>query len=326
MTMPYARSFAAGLLALATIGTAASAAAQAWPAKPIQIIIPAAAGSGPDVTMRTYTDRMSKNLNQSVVITNRPGANGIIGAQAAAKAPADGYTFFEASIGQLVVNKYPIKDLGYDPDKDFVPVAMLGRAPYMVLVNPDLPIKSLGDLVAFEKERAGKVFFAYEGSSVQAATAYLIKTMNIRGDLVSYVSPVQAINDTIGGLAHVHIQGTAIGLTHVNSGKLRPIAVTTDVRIPQIANVPTMNESYPGFGSFEAWLMLVAPAGTPPDAVRAMSAEIGKVGSTPELQQIHSNIGFLKLNDFSPTAAAAFLKAQSEQFAKMAAAANLKPE
>ena len=155
------------------------AMAQSWPNRPVQFIVPAAAGSGPDVTLRAYTDKVAKSIGQPVLVLNRPGAQGAIGAQAAAKEAPDGHTFFLASLGQLIANKYTMKTPGYDPDKDFVPVAVLGRAPYIVLVNPNLPVRSLADLVKFDRENAGKVSLAYEGSSVLAGSSHLKRLMGL---------------------------------------------------------------------------------------------------------------------------------------------------
>ena len=302
------------------------AMAQQWPSRPVQFIVPAAAGSGPDVTLRPYTDRIAKSIGQPVVVLNRPGAQGAIGAQATAKEPPDGYTFMLASLGQLVANKYTMKTPGYNPDKDFVPVALLGRAPYMVLVNPSLPIHSLADLAKYDRENPGKLSLAYEGSSVLAGSAHLKRLMGLSLELVGYNSPLQAIQDTIGGIAQVHVQGTAIGLSFATNGKLRAIAVTTDKRLPQLASVPTVNESYPDFGSFEAWLMIVAPANTPPDIVQRMSVEIARAGDSQELRDLFSKLGFFDNEDRTPQATAAYLKQQNDQFAKMAKAADLKPE
>src|SRR4051812_13917955 len=185
----------------ALLVSSAAAMAQPWPSRPVQIIVPAAAGSGPDVTLRAYTEKMAKNLGQPVVVLNRPGAQGAIGAQATAKEPPDGYTFMLGSLGQLIANKYTMKAPGYDPDKDFVPVALIGRAPYIVLVNPSLPIQSLADLAKYDRENPGKVSLAYEGAAVLAASAHLKRLMNLSLQLVAYNSPLQAIQDTIGGTA-----------------------------------------------------------------------------------------------------------------------------
>jgi tripartite-type tricarboxylate transporter receptor subunit TctC len=260
------------------------------------------------------------------VVLNRPGAQGAIGAQAAAKEPGDGYTFMLSNLGQLIANKYTMKNPGYDAEKDFVPVAIIGRAPYMILVNPNVPIRSLADLVKYDRENPGKLSLAYEGASAFAGSAYIKSVMGLSMELVGYNSPLQAIQDTIGGTTQLHLQGTAIGLSFATSGKLRPIAVTTDKRLPQLADVPAMNDSYPGFGSFEAWLMIVAPAHTPPDIVKRMSVEIARASETQELRDLFRNLGFFDEDDRTPETAAAFWKQQSELFAKMAKAANLKPE
>ncbi|MGZ5803279.1 MAG: Bug family tripartite tricarboxylate transporter substrate binding protein [Xanthobacteraceae bacterium] len=278
------------------------------------------------MTLRAYTDKIAKSIGQPVLVINRPGAQGAIGSQATIKEPPDGYTFMLASLGQLVANKYTMKSPGYDADKDFVPVALLGRAPYMVLVNPSLPVRSLADLAKYDRENPGKISLAYEGAAVLAGSAYLKRLMGLSLELVAYNSPLQAIQDTIGGTTQVHMQGTAIGLAYATSQKLPAIAVTTDKRLPQLADVPTVNESYPGFGSFEAWLMIVAAANTPPEIIQRMSVEIARAGDTQELRDLFSKLGFFDNEDRTPQAAVAYLKQQNEQFAKMAKAADLKPE
>ena len=162
------------LLALPSTGHA-----QVWPNRHIEIILPTSAGSGPDVTMRSYTDKVAKSLGQPIVINNRPGASGAIAAQAAARSQPDGHTFLLASPAQLIINKYVLKDLPYDPDVDLVPVSLLNRAPFIVLTSPRLPIRSLGDLVAYDKANRGKVFVSHEGATGKATAAYVNKVMGL---------------------------------------------------------------------------------------------------------------------------------------------------
>jgi tripartite-type tricarboxylate transporter receptor subunit TctC len=308
------------------VGLSSAVLAQAWPTKPVTVIVPAAAGSGPDVSLRLYTDRLAKAIGQPVIVKNVVGASGAIGAQTAAKSPPDGYTFFMGSNGQLVVNKYTMKTPGYDAEKDFVAVALLNRAPYMLLVNPALPINSVAELGTYAHSNRGKAFLAYEGSSVQAIAAYTKQVLSLPIDLVAYNSPLQAIQDTLGGSAQFHIQGTAIGLAFVTDQRLRALAVLAAERLPQLANVPTMNELYPNFGAFDAWLAIVAPAGTPPDIVKRMSAELHAIGSQDDLRAMFNKLGFFEETDRSPERTAAYIKSQTEQFAKMAAVADLKAE
>jgi tripartite-type tricarboxylate transporter receptor subunit TctC len=302
--------------------------AQGWPNRHIEIILPTAAGSGPDVTMRSYTDRIAKGLGQSIIINNRPGASGAIAAQAAARSQPDGYTFFLASPAQLIFNKYVLKDLPYDPDTDFVPVSLLNRAPFIVLTNPRLSIKSLGDLVAYNKTNRGNVFVSHEGATGKATAAYLNKVMDLEMTLVPYVNAVKAITDLVGGSAdvHLHVQGSALALPFAKDGRLQALAVTSSSRFEQLPDVPAMSEVYPSFGNFETWLMLLAPKGTPDAVIRRMSSEIGRVAQIDEMKQLFRNLGVLPADSGSPEAAVKFLREQNLQVAKMAAAAALKPE
>jgi tripartite-type tricarboxylate transporter receptor subunit TctC len=278
------------------------------------------------VPVRMYTERLAKTIGQPVLVINRVGASGAIGAQAAAKASPDGYTFLVVSAGHMIVNKYTIKDPGYDPDKDFVPVALLNRAPYMLLANPALPINSVPDLITYTRSDPGKAFLAYEGSSIQAIATYTKKVLDLPIGLVAYNSPLQAIQETISGSVQLHIQGTAIGMAFVTDQKLRALALVSEKRLPQLAGVPTMNEFYPNFGAFDAWLAVMAPTGTPPEIVKRMSAEIHAIGSRDDMRATFNKLGFFEEADRSPEWTAAYIRSQAEQFAKAAAVAELKAE
>ena len=301
---------------------------QSWPNRHIEIILPSSAGSGPDVTMRSYSDKIAKSLGQSIIINNRPGASGVIAAQAAARSQPDGYTFFLASPAQLILNKYVLKDLPYNPDVDFVPVSLLNRAPFIVLTNPRLPIKSLRDLVAYNKANPGRVFLSYEGATGKAIASHLNKVMGLEMNLVPYVNPVTAIQDLVGGNAdtHVHVQGSALALPFAKDGRLRALAVTSGGRFEQLPDVPAMNELYPDFGDFQTWLMLLAPKGAPDAVIRRMSSEIGSIAHLNEMKGLFHNLGVLPAESGSPEAAAKFLREQNVQVAKMAAAALFRPE
>jgi tripartite-type tricarboxylate transporter receptor subunit TctC len=304
-----------------------SAFAQEWPKRRnIEIIVPAAAGSGQDATMRVYTDKLQQNLGQSVIVTNRGGASGTIGASTAARAAPDGYTFVMLSPGQLIVNKYTIKNLNYDPDKDFKPVALLNLAPYFILINPSMPFRDLNQLVAYAKDNHDKVFIAYESATVKAIATHLLNTLGINLTLVPYVNPPQLMQDLLVGNVQMSIQGSALGLAFVKDGRTPALAVTGAKRFPATPNIPTVAESHPAFGSFDTWLMLLAPAGTPDDVVQRMSQEIKKIAALPDTGKLFENLGLSPADDYSPEAAAAFVKQQNEQFATMAKLSDLKPE
>ena len=265
----------------ATVALLVSSAvmAQPWPSRPVQFIVPAAAGSGPDVTLRAYTDRWRKASGNPSWSSTDPAPKVPLDHRPRPRSRRTDIHSCLASLGQLVANKYTMKTLGYDPDKDFVPVALIGRAPYMVLVNPNLPVRSLADLVKHDRENPGKVSLAYEGSSVLAGSALSQASYGFK-------SGTGCLQFTASGHSRYngrHRTGACAGNGHRfvvcdSAQKLRAIAITTDKRLPQLSDVPTVNESYPDFGSFEAWLMIVAPANTPPDVVQRMSAEIARAG------------------------------------------------
>ena len=233
----------------------APAFAQEWPKRRnIEIIVPAAAGSGQDATMRVYTDKLAQNLGQSVIVSNRGGASGTIGASAAARSTPDGYTFVMLSPGQLIVNKYTIKSLKYDPDKDFTPVALLNLAPYFVIINPTMPFRDLNQLAAYAKGNREKAFIAYESATVKAIATHLLKRLEIDLTLVPYVNPPQLMQDLLAGNVQMSIQDSALGLAFVKDGRTLALAVTGARRFSATPDVDIHSRRHDGTG-------LVASAG-----------------------------------------------------------------
>ncbi len=311
----------------AAVGFAAAPShAQSWPSRGIEIVVAAAAGSGPDASLRLYTERLAKNLGQSVIVNNRPGGSGVVGVQAALRATPDGHTFFLGTPSQLIINKYILKDLPYNPDTDLVPVSLLGLSPYIVLSNPQLPAKNLQELVAYDRANPGKTFLAYEGAAAKGGAAYFKKVTGTDVSLVPYVNPNQSMTDTLAGQVQLTIQGAVLSVPLAKEGKLRALAVTGDKRYEFLPDVPTMNETFPQFGNYTTWIMVLAPKGTPADAVQRMSTELGRISQMEETKQAFRNLSILVAESATPDYAASFLREQSAQFAKMAAAAELKPE
>src|SRR4051812_19471771 len=202
---------------------AAGAHAQTWPAKPIRIIVGSAAGSGPDTLTRNLADRLSKALGQPVVVDNRPGANGVIAAQAGAKAPADGYTFLLATSSSFSVNRYTIKSLPYDPIKDFAPVILVATGGLALVGNPKAPVKTLAEVVAFDKAQPGKLSVATEGPVAGNLLAYLNKSLGTKLVQIPYNSPVQAMTDTIGGRTELSVQSIIVATPFIKRGEIHPI-------------------------------------------------------------------------------------------------------
>lgn len=269
--------FAIALLCLPTV-----VSAQQWPDRPIRIFVAQGAGGGQDTIIRFIADKVSPIVGQQIIVENRPGAGAIIGMQAAARAPADGYNFAMTSSAAMASNPHLVKALPYDPLKDFTPVALLTRPGFAISVNAKLPIKTLADIVEIEKKTPGKLSAVIDGprNATGLTAAYLNKVTGANIRLVPYTSSAQGLQDTIGGNVDIYIQTTGLHVPHINAGNLRPIAVSGNRREPSLPQVPTVGESYPGF-SLVGWLMISAPTGTPKEAVDKMNGAFDRVLKDP---------------------------------------------
>ena len=270
------------LLTLIAVLVAQTAWCDAWPSKPVRILVGQGAGGGQDIIARYLADRLGAALGQQIIIENRPGAAGIIGTQAAARALPDGYTFLVGSSAALASNPFTVKSLPYDPVKDFVPVALLTRPGFLISVNAKRPIKTLADLVAIGRSEPGKLSVVIDGTrnATGLVAAYLKKVTGADFTLVPYTSMMQGLQDTVAGTTDVFIQAAGIAKPYIDSGALRPIAVTAPTREPVLPDTPTVGETYPGF-SLVGWLIVAAPAGTPPDALERMNRELDRILKTP---------------------------------------------
>jgi tripartite-type tricarboxylate transporter receptor subunit TctC len=276
------RSLCAVMLAVAWLG---SAAAQAWPSKPLRWIVPFAPGGANDITARVVAERLNQALGQPVVVENRPGAAGTIGVELVAKSPADGYTVVSSSDTiTLAPHLYP--KIGFHPIKDFVAVTQLARQPVVLAVHPSLGVSSLAELVAFVKKNPGLGYAtAGAGSQQHIAAEWFASLAGIQLTHVPYKGGGQAITDLVGGQVKLASLGAAPLAPHYKSGKLKLLAQTTDTRSPLLADVPTYQEM--GFRalSIEQWQGVFLPAGTPKEIVARLHAEIVKVLAEPKVQE-----------------------------------------
>jgi tripartite-type tricarboxylate transporter receptor subunit TctC len=266
---------------------------QAWPARPVKVIVSQAAGGAPDTICRLVTDRLSKALGQQFVVENRPGSGNIVGAQAAARSAPDGYTIFFATAAALVTNPYTFKSLPYDPIKDFTPVAMVAKGPFFVLAHPSVPVKTLAELVAYDKANPGKLTFATDGprNFSGMVAAWLNKLMGTQILAVPYANMPQGVQDTLAGRTQLVVLAVPAAAPFIKRGDLRPLAETFARRIPGYEQVPPVAETFPGF-EFIGWFAFVAPAGTPADVVQKMNREIDRVLKEPEVSQRLATLGF----------------------------------
>jgi tripartite-type tricarboxylate transporter receptor subunit TctC len=273
-------------IAAALLATALPAAAQDYPAKPILMLMPLQAGSAVDIMMRIVAQKMSDNLGRQVVIENQPGAAGMIGAERVKRAPPDGYTvgILNDSILTMIPN---IRQVPYDPVKDFVPVSVVAGITWVMVVNNDLPVKTVPDFIALAKSRPGKIDYSSGGSgspqhvameAFKAATGTYVVHIPYRG-------ATQAALDVISNQVQVHFSAVSIVQPHIKAGRMRALAVPSPKRSPLLPDVPTMAEAgVPGFEWF-TWASTVVPVGTPKPIVDRLNAEVVKAVNAPDVRE-----------------------------------------
>lgn len=254
------------------------AISQTWPQRPIQLYVSQGAGGGQDSIARYLADKVASILGQPILIENRPGAGGIIGTQAAARATPDGYNFAITSSATMSSNPHLVKNLPYDPLNDFVPVAMISKPGFLISANPTRPFSTLAELINHERKSPGSVTVAVDGNrNASGLTAgFLNRRAGINIRLVPYSSPAQGLQDTISGNVDLFISPPGVQLSHIAAGKLRPIAVSGVSREISLPDVPMISETLPGF-QILGWLMISAPKGTPDEPVTRMNAAFDRV-------------------------------------------------
>ncbi len=319
------------ILALCAAGAGAAAApltasAQAWPQKPVTLIVSQAAGASPDVMARMVADRLSRRLGQGVVIENKPGGANVIGATAAARAAPDGYTYFFATSAALVANPFLIEKMTYDPIKDFAPVTLVTRSHQVIVAHPDTPLKTLADLIAFDKKEPGKLSIAVD--SPRNLAGVTAQALNRRAGLNLVLVPYPNINvglqDTIAGRAGIGVFSMSIVETQIREGTLRALALASNKRADNMPDVPAAAETIPGF-DFSGWFMLMAPTGTPAGIIQRMNAEVREVVKDERIREMGPKLGF-GIETGTPEEAASFLREQTEAWRKITTELGLKPQ
>jgi len=282
----------------ALIGTAllcgtAAAFAQAYPNKPIRAVVPFAAGSATDQIGRAFAEKMSQALGQQVVVDNKPGASGMLGADIVAKAPADGYTILIGTNSTNAALKFLMKKLPYDQDTAFAPVAYIGSVPLMVAVNTNVPAKTLKEFVDLAKAKPGEVSFAYASTSQQVSSEMLSSMAGIRMNAIPYKSGPAAMTDLIGGQVNMFTADFAVTVPQHKAGKIRGLAVTSSKRVPVVPELPTVNEAL-GLKDYEliAYFAVFAPAGTPRDVVMRLNQAVNAAAGSKDVQEKFAATGF----------------------------------
>ena len=266
---------------------ASLAAAQAWPSKPIKYIVPFAPGGTTDILARTIGDKLSVVLGQPVIIENKPGAGGSVGAEVTARAAPDGYTIMGGTISTHAINASLYSNLPYDPVRDFVPITLIARVPNMPVINPAIPANDVKELIALMKARPGTFTFASSGNGTsQHLSGELFKSMaGVEMQHIPYKGSPPALQDVMGGQVSMTFDNITTAWPLTKGGKLRALAVTTAKRSPIAPDVPTLAEA--GLVGYEigSWQGVFAPAGTPPAIVRRLNAEIVKIINAPDVQE-----------------------------------------
>jgi len=314
---------AAGLILMAA---AATAQAQAYPGKPIRWIVPFPPGGSTDILARVVGQKLTESWGQQVVVENRGGAGGTLGAAEAARSPADGYTLLMGAIHHTIATSvYP--KLPYDFQKDFAPITVVAIVPNVLVVNPSVPAKTTKELIAYAKANPGKLTY---GSAGMGTAHHLIgELFNLRAGVeivhVPYKGSAPAIADLIGGQVSIMYDTVASCLPHVKSGKLRPLAVATARRSVALPDVPTIAESaLPGF-EVTTWFGALAPAKTPPDVVARLNAEMVKILAMPDVRKRLLEAGAEPVGNTSAEMAAQ-IKRETEEFGKIVKQAKITAE
>jgi tripartite-type tricarboxylate transporter receptor subunit TctC len=289
MNMAFIKKTALVVIGLAMAGLAA---AQKYPAKPITVIVPQAAGGANDTIARVVAQKLSEQLGQSVVIENRVGAGGNVGTAAAAKARPDGYTVMITADSAQVINPFLYQSTGFDPVKDFEPVAPLARAGYVLVAHPSFPANNVSELVALAKAAPGKYAIASAGNGTlnHLIAEMLQKAADIKLVHVPYRGAAAAATDVVGGQVPLSVQSMPSSIGFIRAGKLKVLGVVNERRLPALPDAPTIGETIKGFGA-TPWYGMFAPAGTPKDIIRLLQDEVAKALDSAEAKDKLAVVG-----------------------------------
>ena len=295
---------------------AAPAQAQ-YPNRPVTIVVPLAAGSGMDILVRLYADKLSQSLGKPVIVENRPGASLMLAANAVAQAVPDGHTLLVSTSSAMAINLTLFKQVTYDPDRDFIPISLYVKSPFILVVNPDLPAKSVPELIKHIKENQGKLSYSSPGAGVaqHLSMEYMKNQFALEITHVPYRATPQSIQDIAAGHIAMGYAEAGASLPLIKDGKLRALAVSSLTRLPLLPDVPPFAEAAPAPG-FEAvsWHMLLAPAKTPRDIVDRLHDEMKRIMADPDLRKRIETIGLIPFNTPSVEDTRAYRRAEQEKW------------
>jgi tripartite-type tricarboxylate transporter receptor subunit TctC len=308
------------ILAVFFLAACGTAFAQTWPAKPVKMVVSTGPGLATDIVARILADRLSRNMGQQFVVENMAGAAGNIGAQAVARAAADGYTQLFTGGGVMITNALAFKSLPFDPVRDFAPVAMITESGgFVVSVNPALPAKNLAELIAAANAQPGKYSYAVDSSNIYAAIIGKLLNKMAGLDIVEipYKSTPQALQDTVAGRTQIIISAVAPVEPFAKNGKLRRLAVSSARRMPGLDEVPTMAETLEGFKVDGGGFAVVAPAATPAEIVQRLNRAIAVVLRDAEFEKQMFSLGQTAGNGASPEAVAEYLRTERDRWGRI---------
>jgi tripartite-type tricarboxylate transporter receptor subunit TctC len=296
----------------------------AWPDRPLRIIVTFPAGTQTDILTRLYAAPLAERLGQPVVIDNRGGGQGQIGIRAALAAPADGHTLVMVGVSTGASAPHMIKDLSYDPLRDLQPVALVADAPYLLVVDPRLPVRSLAELIAYAKARPGQLNFGYGAPSRQIVGGLMAHMAGLEVTEVSYRGQPEALNDTAQGRLSYTFSDLGDALVWAREGRVRAPAVSTAERSPLAPEMPSVAETLPGFG-LSVWFMLAGPIGIPPAVVQRLNTEVAAVLAEPSLRAKLAVQG-LDIRQEDPARLRAFLAAEIENWGRVVKTLGIQPQ
>ncbi|MDB5862978.1 MAG: hypothetical protein JWO70_784 [Betaproteobacteria bacterium] len=307
------------------LALASSASAQSWPSRSVRIVVPFQPGGGTDIQGRLLAKKLTESMGQSFVVDNRSGAGGLIGAEIVAKAPPDGYALLFSS-ASLAVNATLVKKLPFDPLKDLAPVSLLSSAPLVLVVHPSVPAKTVQELVALAKKHKGKLNAASNGSGTTShlAIEMLKQAAGIDVVHVPYKGGGPAVTAMMAGEVELRFSGQLAVIPHVRSGRVRPLAIASSRRSTLLPDLPTLASLYPGFDA-DNWYAMFATGGTPKELVARLHAEIVRALQAADMREIIIKDGAEPVGS-TPEELGAYFRRETEKYAKVIKAANIRPD
>ena len=299
------------------------ALAQSWPDRPIRLVVAFPAGSVTDTLMRHLAEPLGRELGQPVIVDNRPGGNGVVGTEGAARSPADGHTWCVLSVTNGALAPYTVRRLPYDPLRDFTPVGFVAENGYILVVPANSPARDLAGLLAMAKERPGRLTFSHGNSAALIASATLARMAGTEMTAVPYRGGAEALTDVVAGRIDSTWTDFPAGLPQIREGKVRALAVTLPQRSPLAPEIPAAAEALPGYG-FTFWFGMAVPAATPAPVVARANAAMNKVLAMPAFAERIAGMGFVP-RPAPPEAFRTFLSDEIRTYAQRAREAGIEP-